>query len=82
LSNPFVCYAAWYSKTLDKHGPLDDDDDDEIVIFMEEKSKRQNLSARTIRRRKRRKRRRRRRSFSPDQQYLRLQLQRVCNKVF
>jgi uncharacterized protein (DUF2384 family) len=45
---------------------------------MEEKSKRQNLSARTIRRR----RRRRRRSFSPDQQYLRLQLQRICNKVF
>jgi uncharacterized protein (DUF2384 family) len=44
---------------------------------MEEKSKRQNLSARTIRRR-----RRRRRSFSPDQQYLRLQLQRICNKVF
>jgi hypothetical protein len=46
---------------------------------MEEKSKRQNLSARTIRRRRRR---RRRRSFSPDQQYLRLQLQRICNKVF
>jgi hypothetical protein len=43
---------------------------------MEEKSKRQNLSARTVRRR------RRRRSFSPYQQYLRLQLQRICNKVF
>jgi hypothetical protein len=41
---------------------------------MEEKSKLQNLSARTIRRG-------RRRSFSPDQQYLRLQLQRICNKV-
>jgi hypothetical protein len=41
---------------------------------MEEKSKHQNLSARTVRRR--------RRSFSPDQQYLRLQLQRICNKVF